>query len=159
MMAEIAELAPIATKLNRKSDQINRTIATINQKLAKMNLGIEVWLDTPLSAEKGDEDNVGLAKPWQLDDNGIRCREAFYLGYGRLGDTWELLAKEVVEEERTDGTIVTVGEPRRASVLKGTRNARLAALEQLPALMDALKAEGGRLLKLIDDAEKTAQSL
>ena len=160
MMAEISELTPIATKLNRKSDQINRTITTINQKLAKLNLGIEVWLDTPLSAEKwGEAEDVELAKPWQLDDDGVRCREAFYLGYGRLGDKWELLAKLVTEESQPDGTIVTVGEASRASVLKGTRNARLAVLEQLPALMDALKAEGERLLKLIDAGEKTAQSL
>jgi hypothetical protein len=154
MMAEISELTPLATKLNQKSDQINRTIATINEKLAKMNLGIEVWLGTPLSAEDGDD-----VKTWQLDDAGIRCREAFYLGYGRLGDKWELLAKEVIEEEQPDGTIVTVAEPYRASVLDGTRNARLAVLEQLPQLLDALKAEGERLLKLIDAAEKTAQSL
>jgi hypothetical protein len=65
----------------------------------------------------------------------------------------------VTEESHPDGTIVTVGEAHRASVLKGTRNARLAVLEQLPQLLDALKAEGERLLKLIDDAEKTAQSL
>lgn len=159
MMAEISELTPIATKLNRKSDQINRTITTINQKLAKLNLGIEVWLDTPLPAEKwGEEANVALAKPWQVDENGVRCREAFYLGYGRLGDTWGLLIKQVVEEQQPDGTIVTFSEDR-VSVLKGTRNARLAALEQLPQLLNALKAEGARLLKLIDAGEKTAQSL
>jgi hypothetical protein len=152
MMVDISELAPIAKQLNEQTDQINKTISAINRKLAKLNLGIEIWLDKPLSAD-----------PWVEDDNEVRCRDAFYLGYGRLGDTWELLAKEVTEEIKHDHEgreyIEEFGRDRRASLLKGTRNARLSALEQLPELLDALKAEGERLLKLIDAGEKTAQSL
>src|ERR1017187_7227850 len=153
MMVDISELAPIAKQLNEQTDQINKTISAINRKLAKLNLGIEIWLDEPLLSPD----------PWVEDDNGVMCRDAFYLGYGRLGDTWELLAKEVTEEIKHDDEgreyIEEFGRDRRASWLKGTRNARLAALEQLPELLDALKAEGERLLKLIRSEEKTAQSL
>ena len=152
MMVDISELAPIAKQLNEQTDKINSIISTLNRKLGKLNLGIEIWLDTPLSAD-----------PWVEDDNEVRCRDAFYLGYGRLGDKWELLAKEVTEEIKHDQEgreyIEELGRDRRASLLNGTRNARLAALEQLPELLDAMKTEGERLLKLIDAGEKTAQSL
>ena len=152
MMVDISELAPIAKQLNQRSNQLNSTLARINQKLSRMNLGVEVWLDKPLSAD-----------PWVKDDNKVLCRDAGYLGYSRLGDKWELTVRVAMEENQSDNPrqehIEKVGSPRYSSLLECSRNVRLAALEQLPELLDALKAEGERLLKLIDAGEKTAQSL
>ena len=148
------ELAPIAKQLNEKTDQINKILATVNRKLAKLNLGVTVWLDETLPA---------APCRWIEDENGVRCRDAFYLGYGRLDDKWGLLVKNVTEEIKLDREgreyIEEIGPVRKASVLNGTRNARLAALEQLPELLGVLKGKGERLLKLIDDAEETAQAL
>jgi hypothetical protein len=43
MVDTIKELAELSRKLNQKSDTLNATIISINDKLAKLNLGVEAW--------------------------------------------------------------------------------------------------------------------
>jgi hypothetical protein len=76
MMAKISELAPLAQKINQKTDQINRTISTLNEKLGKLNLGIEVWLD---SGEPYPHEPLE-AEAWS-DEGSMRSRSLSYLGY------------------------------------------------------------------------------
>jgi hypothetical protein len=66
MSPKIEELLPLSESLNSESNELNKTIATINSKLAALNFGITVWLE-------GDGE----------------C----YFGYAKAGDfgkTWEL---------------------------------------------------------------------
>jgi hypothetical protein len=49
--------------------------------------------------------------------------------------------------------------PNYESLLESSRALRLAALEQLPDLLDALKEEGNRLIEAIETGEDTAKSL
>src|SRR5438552_6538618 len=45
----LSEITPLAQELNQTTAQINSIISTVNEKLAPLNLGIEVWLeDTPI---------------------------------------------------------------------------------------------------------------
>src|SRR5438105_14606627 len=51
LMKNVADLAQAAVQLNEKSTSINTTISQINEKLAELNLGIELWLEgAPLSS-------------------------------------------------------------------------------------------------------------
>jgi hypothetical protein len=68
MSPTIEELLPLSETLNSESNELNKTIETINDKLAALNFGIEVWM-------KGGEN----------------C----YFGYAKVGigagpATWEL---------------------------------------------------------------------
>ena len=153
MMAKISELAPLAQKLNQKTDQINRTISMLNEKLGKLNLGIEVWLD-------GEPDEPLEAEAWS-DEGSMRSRSLSYLGYCRLSDKWQLAVKDVVEEH----TIVE-GEncyeevnPGYTSLLQASRSLRLAALEKIPRLLDKLKKMGQDVLDTVEAAEKFAEEL
>jgi len=151
MIADISELTPIARQLNEKSDKMNNLLATINRQLAKLNLGIEIWLDTLLSAGEWIEDAA----------NNIKCREAGYLGYSRVNGKWQLAVRVVPEEMKVNTHqehIEEAGRPYWSSLLKCSRGVRLAALEQLPKLLDLLNAESDRLVKLIDATEKTTHS-
>jgi hypothetical protein len=156
MMAKISELAPLAQKLNEKTDQINSTISTLNEKLGKLNLGIEVWLD---SGEPYPHEPLE-SEAWS-DEGSIRSRSLSYLGYCRLGDKWQLAVKDVVEEH----TIVE-GEdcyeevnPGYTSLLQASRSLRLAALEKIPRLLDKLKKMGQDVLNTVEAAEKFAEEL
>lgn len=152
MMANISDLTPIAKQINDKSNAINKTISTINEKLARLNFGIEAWLDKPWSALSSSTRDQGKA----------RIRDVSYLGYDRLGDKWQLAIKHVEEEitldEDGDECIEQLN-PEYVPLLQASRDLRLAALKKLPELLDDLKSRGQNILDTIADAEKLAESL
>jgi hypothetical protein len=45
-MSTIDELVPLSETLNAESNDLNKTIAKVSDKLAALNLGIEVWFST-----------------------------------------------------------------------------------------------------------------
>jgi hypothetical protein len=152
MMAKISDLAPIAEQVNKKSNEINNTISTINAKLAKLNFGIEVWLDETWNAlSSSTRDYKGFP----------RTTEASYLGYCLLDDKWQLAIKNVEEETTVeDGEECTKEvNPDYVSLHQASRGLRLAALQKLPELLDALKGKASGVLKSIEEAEKLAESL
>jgi len=152
MMANISDLTPIAKQLNEKTDEINKTISTINEKLARLNFGIEVWLDNPWNALSSST----------RDQGKTRVRDVSYLGYDRLGDKWQLAIKDVEEEitldENGDECVEQLN-PEYVALLQASRDLRLAALKKLPELLDELKIRGQHILNTIADAEQLAESL
>ena len=150
--AKIAELSPLAKQVNQKTDEINRVISTLNDKLAKLNLGIEVWLDHPR--------NALAVSDWE-DEATHRERTFWFFGYDRLGDKWQLAVKEVTEELTIEDGEENVEEvnPKFFPLLSASRTLRLAALEQIPRLLDQMKEEGKKLLETVSAAEKLAESL
>lgn len=154
MTAQIAELEPLAKQVNDKSNQINVTIRTINEKLANLNLGIEAWLD---------RDNQALSSSHWRDRNSSmpRTRTVSYLGYDQLGDKWELAVKNMTEEltvEDGEQFIAKVN-PQYFPLLQASRDIRVAAMELIPRLLDELKEKGQQLLGTVEAAEKMAKSL
>ena len=154
MMAKISDLAPLAKKVNTKTDQINRTISSINEKLAKLNLGIEAWLD-------GNLRDALDCSPWS-DEGTMRVRSISYLGYDRIDGKWQLAVKEVTEEytvdEDGDEEFDKVN-PEYEALLQASRNLRLAALPRIPRLLDELKSRGKELLETVESAETLAEEL
>jgi hypothetical protein len=45
-MSTIDELVPLSETLNTESNDLNKTIAKVSDKLAALKLGIEVWFST-----------------------------------------------------------------------------------------------------------------
>src|SRR5262245_20685119 len=67
----LERLAKATAELNAQRDQVAKTIADLNARLAGMNLGIAVWLKEPFA---------------EFDD-----KAPGYLGFAKAGDRWQLV--------------------------------------------------------------------
>jgi hypothetical protein len=145
-------LSDLAKKLNEKSDTLNATISTVNRKLAKLNMGVEVWIglseDIPFYREDDNDEQ------WPL-------RDETWLGYCKVGDTWELALKDVTVGTDEGGD--RFSEPVRTgpvrSLLQSPREARVSAMDWIPSLLDSIKRKAERLIEAIDEAKQAAEKL
>jgi len=156
MVDTIKELSELSHKLKQKSDTLNEVITSTNEKLAKLNLGIEDWLIDPIEADDA----------YFLDDEERKFprRDAILLGYCKFDDGWALATKRVTlvtksnrysgeeHEEVLTATNIT-------SLLASPRSIRTKAMRLIPRLLDAIKTDAEHLLDFIENAEKTAEKL
>jgi hypothetical protein len=157
MVDTISELSDLSRKLNQQSDKLNAVISSINSKLGRLNLGIEVWLTNRPIMEDDLED---------LDDRGQPTDpyfDATVLGYCRVGDEWQLAVEDIVKVIKYDEvgeqyTIVKNPTSLRP-LLRATREVRAQAMALIPTLLDSIKVEATDLLGSIERAEKAAEKL
>lgn len=162
-MGDIKDLAPLAKKVNARTDALNGALQTIQEKLNALNLGIEVWLDDSL----GEDDWKDVTDTSRSHDIGEPTGQREYyaeeLGYGRHGEQWALLVRthRYVDEpdnwgnRQTEGAGVMGVKP----LLSATRGMRISVVPLIPKLVDKLKEEAGAALERIDQAQKIAESL
>jgi hypothetical protein len=158
MVDTIEELSALSRKLNQSSDRINAVISGLNEKLANLNFGLEVWYET-VPVEETD---------WEtLDRSQVsvhpREKSLSYLGYCRFDDGWELALKSATLTEMWDSDAEEVTSELSSVVhrplLKASREARAKAIRFIPRLLDEIKDEAQGLLRSIDEAEKVATKL
>ncbi len=156
MVDTITELSSLSKKLNKDSNKLNSIISSINESLAKLNLGLEVWLTTPVVSDdwKDYDDTSDRVAPW--------C-EATILGYTRVEDQWQLTVQEATLVKLDDryGNEYNEAKNSRTPIplLKASREVRLNAMSLLPMLLDELKRRGEELLQEIAKAEQAAEKL
>ena len=156
MMVDLSALTDVSRKLNLKSDKLNEVINSINEKLEKLNIGVEAFLAEPIEADD----------PYYMPDDEedkFPRRDAVLLGYCRFDDDWQLATKNVtlvkdvnrfgVEYERT------LSVDRRAPLLNASRYIRANAMRLIPNLLDLIKREAEDLLQAIEQAEAAAKKL
>lgn len=90
MVDTIKELSDLSRQLNQESDKVNSIILRINENLANLNLGVEVWL-TGEPIETGERGEVETESGWTEE-----CIQEAILGYCRIGRAWELAVKDVL---------------------------------------------------------------
>ncbi len=160
MVETINGLSRLSKQLNEKSNNLNSIITTVNKKLAKLNLGVESWLENP--PIKADD----YRDIW--DDDGEhridRSRYATLLGYCKLGDEWELSVKEATlqtEISNYDGReYEEIVNPRKPEpLLQASRDIRIKAMRLLPTLLNQIEREAKYLLDSIKEADKAASKL
>jgi hypothetical protein len=155
----IKELSDLSRKLNQKSDALNDFINSINDKLAKLNIGVEAWLENspiePTDPYFGDLDED---EKWPLVDGTL-------LGYARVDDEYQLAVKEATLAEfdskgfiHPDYYEITKSWNLRP-LLSANRNIRVHAMDLVPSLLDEVKQEATRLLHSIQKVEKAAENL
>jgi hypothetical protein len=157
MVETLNELASLAKTLNDKSDQANKLIASINERLAELNVGLEVW-STDRFVSEGDwfyrnEDR-------KLDLNA-QCFKAVLLGYCRFDDGWELALKSCVVRERPDpqtgNRMQEITSCKLAiPLLKGSREERVGAVHLIDPLLQEIKKRAQTLISEIDGAAEAA---
>jgi hypothetical protein len=148
------ELAAIAGKLNAESNDLNKTITSLNARFAEINVGVEVWL--PLS-QGGLRYNRRVSPPEKYEENT-------FLGYGKVGpdEKWQLAVREDTltynwDNDEKEEYVVT--ESDCTPLLKASRDIRIQAMELVPELLEALKRAAQEKLRIIQGAKKLAAEL
>lgn len=148
------ELSELSRKLNQKSDTLNEVINSLNEKLAKLNIGIETWLEySPIEPSDPYFNADDHDEKWPLVDGTL-------LGYTRVEDHYQLAVKEVTLAEfdskghfHPDHYEITKSWNLR-SLLKANRNIRVGAMDLVPELLQLIKKDVAKLLTSIEKAER-----
>jgi hypothetical protein len=158
-MTDLNDLAPLSKRLNAATDELNRTLESIQQKLNDLALGVEVFLD-----RKGDELEA-VVLDGNTDDDDVRVVRLHELGYGRLGDGWALLVRTADYQQRRDRDgdwdyTDNLGSGSDIKpLLRSARHIRVKAVDLLPKLVDRLRAEASNVIAAVEKAKKIAESL
>ncbi len=151
LLKKLKNLEATARELNIDSDKLNRIIASLNLKLAAMNLGFEGWLDQPLETSE--------IEPLYLSDEKQSYRHyETVLGYAEVEGKWQLALKttgfldEVAEANDEPPPSQRLNIPQLKSLLKASRQLRLKALAAMPDLLDALNERASGMVETIQGA-------
>lgn len=155
----LQELTEVAGVLNRQSDSINELIEGFENRLRKLNLGLEVWLTDALES-----------RPWAHTTDGETSDEGtndvqlgFVAGPGRpaplRAKEWHLAIRTVTWRRRPDdrGWDLIEVEPPSTRLLDASREIRIAALSRFPQLLGELNRAAKQAVQAIQDAKKFVQ--
>lgn len=133
----IARLQSLADELNAESNDLNQIITTVSDKLAALNLGVEVWYN-------GDKPEDALG-PFDVQ-----------LGFARIPDTkrWALATRTRILDH-------TPGEPRWEirALIKAPREVRVAGLETIDAIVNLIQEKARDRLESIRKAKRLAAQI
>ncbi len=174
------DLAALSKKLNEESNQINTILANFEKRLGEMNLGIEAWVRPwgflgVHSPGLGQGHWTALTIDFSTQDDGEELMNCEVLGYGvplemhasnpkgkesrySLLVRKELYYKELSEDD-SEPSWVFQGTDSTIPLLQASRELRLAALERLEYLVEALEIESQRLLSTIEKGRKIVEQL
>lgn len=146
----LSQLSKLAKQLNADSDSVNAAIATFDEQLCEMNLGIEAWIQIKDSGIKLDSQPGSRERKYQ---------ELTLLGFCKLEDHWQLAINDQTvsylwnadQEEEYRAT-----EDCYRPLRKVSRNTRLAAIDYFDDLLEVLKIEATRKLARLGRAKKLA---
>lgn len=127
-----SSLSDSASTLNSYSDSCNKKLKDAQERLASLNIGLEFWLDRPISRsdQKGD---IGA------NDNSTEIIKR--LGFSRLNGSWVLAVKTVRSVSgfyQGDMDCPYTNEyvdKDPDALLDSPRELRLAALKSLPEFL------------------------
>jgi hypothetical protein len=126
--ASFKRLAETASVLNKASDEFGKPIAQIEQALCRLNIGVEAW-----ERIRGGTD----------DSTGEYWRES--VGFTKVDGEWCL----AINENSGNQHYGDVHYDRTWTFASAPRSLRIAAIDQLPDLVE----------KLISVADKTAKKM
>lgn len=158
--AELIDLERLAKRLNAATDELNASLQEIQDRLNSMGLGVDVWLEESLDLSSTRE----MATPGDRRDPSPEFTLDF-LGYGRFGDGWALLVqrRHAVRLGPVDGCVVDlvnyVEIDEATPLMRASKKIRLAAVAQLPQLIQLMKLEAQRQITAIENAKKLADLL
>lgn len=141
----LKKLASVSQSLNQASDKVTSCIADVEAALREYKLGIEVWIDIGHWVEGVRSSHGGFYKLG-------RTRR---LGYGKKDGKWGLLTCVNAEESEEYEEF--------AFLREAPRDARLAAIDRLPELLEALVEKAVKtshaVTKKAEKAEQIAAGL
>jgi len=149
---QLQALLATAETLNTASTRLNTILHDVEHKLVAAHIGLEVWLtDARQALERSPGERLTSGS-----GTSYTCVE---LGFASLPDGWHLAARHIGVEE---GPPETHGDPSWTyhtcvrepyPIAQASRQARIAALRLLPALLGALHQEARKAIKTIEKAK------
>jgi hypothetical protein len=122
---ELYRLGNSAKRLNDGSDELNKMIASIDDLLGRLMIGLDYVHPRP------------LAEHTTFDQTGKRCIEVAYVGYLKVKNGYHLAIKSVkVLESKMAYATASPGDVQ--SLLHAPRRLRYAAVDLLPELVAGL---------------------
>jgi hypothetical protein len=152
-VGEVRDLKGVADKLNKESDALQEILATMNTKLAELNIGLDVWCELPHEIFCLGDNEVTE----QNEKTGYRYGWA--IGYTKLQEGWSIAVREVRAANLSSDwpEIEPDGDP--ISLLKAPRTVRIAAAQKLCTLINEINNAAERGVKAIEDARRIAEKL
>ena len=126
-----SKLSSVANDLNAVSDELGKFVSQIDEGLRKLNLGVVCWV-TIFSDE--DDSNPHLVTFWREE-----------LGYAKVSGKWGVCLR------RLDGCYQSPDDETSTiwTFNDASRMLRLASIEKIPELLEALSKEAANTTKKI----------
>jgi hypothetical protein len=137
----LSTLKANAQRLNVESNSINSTIASVENDLIQANAGLSVFLETA-------RDSAG--NYYYAEQLAVQGEEEGVLGFTKLDSGWHL----VVRYESADGE--PPDEQHLVQLAQASRETRIAALKQLPRLIERINRWIESAVETIIEAKKLA---
>jgi hypothetical protein len=155
---DFSRLEKLSQRINQASDDLSKFLATINEKLNSLNLGIATGItDAILMYELG------------MTEDGKETYIQWTLGYGSLDGKWGMLAtrQEFIREQSEDEVdesdrLLGIRTPLNQDtyfLLSCSRKIRIAAISAIPTLIAKLESESEDFIKTVNTAKKLADEL
>jgi hypothetical protein len=153
----LASLVQAAESLNRVSDSLNTTLDAVEKQLNAAHIGLEVWLSKGLATVLSNTSLEPRNEPIHGRIDRALCRE---LGFTKIHGKWCLAVRGTEHSSGyyqgnadcwgTDSHVVEQPIP----LTQATREERIAALEILPELLEALEHRAVKATQTIEEATK-----
>jgi hypothetical protein len=150
-MAPLAELSRLAETINKETDAYTQSLAQLENKLNKLNLGIEVWVALRASASTGNPKR----------DSYVRT----LLGYAKTSEGWGF----AVQDERVERGYFqgdsdcpwenTYEETPPKLLLKASREVRIEAAGRIEELLQALQSRAEEVVPTLRQASAIAKQI
>lgn len=130
-------LTLVAPVLNKASDELNRSVAALDEALRKLNIGLTVWVTF---RNRGVEDE-------EFDSDQI--------GYSKLEGKWGIAIRRVWGNYNTE----RFGDEGPWFFNDSPRELRLLAVDQIPQLIEALSNEALKTTEKVQEKTKQVREL
>lgn len=139
MSSPFSRLQELSDRLNQSSDSLNKLAEEVEAQFAALRLGIEVWVDTPVTKKTFVDEKAGV--PYD---------EEIYFGYAKKCDgKWGLCIQKFYPDPDHEVKIPFPQAPRPM---------RLKALEQLPALIKQFETKAETVIKEVGKVRNIVES-
>lgn len=139
MSNPFSRLQELSTRLNQSSDSLNKLVEEVEAQFAALRLGIEVWLDAPITKKTFIDEKAAATYD-----------EEIYFGYAKKDDgKWGLCIQKFYPGPDHKVKVPFPQIPRAM---------RLKALEQLPALIKQFESKAEAVIKEVEKVRKIVES-
>jgi hypothetical protein len=139
VLASFAKLSITSATLNSATDRLNRAVASLDDSLRKLNLGIPCWVQFSL-------DEHGPL--WFTED----------LGYAKINGKWCIGLKKTDGDINSDNTDEITDETTWPFA-EAPREMRIRAIVYLQKLIDRLDEEAANATKMLEAKSAEAEQL
>jgi len=136
--ASFQQLSTAATQLNAVSDALGKSVTQLDEALKTLNLGVSAWVTIRLDHDPSGQD-------YSYEE----------LGYDKVGNKWGI----TIRTRDGDHTAPEEETVERWLFSEAPRRLRIAAVEKVPELLEALTEQAGETTEKIKNSTAYVRDL